>query len=68
MKAIKNFFNPIKQAAHFGERVYRKKEIKDFLILVTKRLGLGLLPLIIISLLIFLGVELLPGDLASVYR
>lgn len=33
--------------------------------LVVKRLGLGLLTLFIISILIFLGVEALPGDLAQ---
>ncbi|UCD90732.1 MAG: ABC transporter permease, partial [Desulfobacterales bacterium] len=33
--------------------------------MVAKRLALGLLTLIIISLLIFLGVELLPGDVAE---
>lgn len=35
------------------------------LIMVAQRLGLGLLTLFIISLIIFLGVELLPGDLAQ---
>ncbi|UCD90405.1 MAG: ABC transporter permease, partial [Desulfobacterales bacterium] len=33
--------------------------------MVAKRLALGFLTLIIISLLIFLGVELLPGDVAE---
>ena len=33
--------------------------------MVAKRMELGLLTLIIISLLIFLGVELLPGDVAE---
>jgi peptide/nickel transport system permease protein len=33
--------------------------------LVTKRVALGLLTLVVISLLIFLGVELLPGDVAQ---
>ena len=33
--------------------------------LVAKRLGFGVLTLIVISLLIFLGVEALPGDLAE---
>lgn len=33
--------------------------------LVAKRLGLGLVTLFIISLLIFVGVEMLPGDLAE---
>lgn len=33
--------------------------------MVAKRMALGLLTLIIISLLIFLGVELLPGDVAE---
>ena len=33
--------------------------------MVAKRVVLGLLTLIIISLLIFLGVELLPGDVAE---
>ena len=33
--------------------------------MVVKRIALGLLTLIIISLLIFLGVELLPGDVAE---
>jgi len=33
--------------------------------MVAQRLGLGLLTLFIVSLIIFLGVELLPGDLAE---
>jgi len=33
--------------------------------MILKRLGLGLLTLIVVSLLIFLGVEALPGDLAE---
>lgn len=33
--------------------------------MVAKRLGLGLITLFVVSLLIFLGVELLPGDLAQ---
>ena len=33
--------------------------------MVAKRIALGLLTLIVISLLIFLGVELLPGDVAE---
>jgi peptide/nickel transport system permease protein len=33
--------------------------------IVIKRLGLGLLTIIVISLLIFLGVEALPGDVAT---
>jgi len=33
--------------------------------IVAKRLALGLLTLVIVSLLIFLGVELLPGDVAE---
>jgi peptide/nickel transport system permease protein len=34
-------------------------------VMVLKRVGLGLLTLIVISVLIFVGVELLPGDLAE---
>ncbi len=34
-------------------------------IMVAQRLGLGLLTLFVVSLIIFLGVELLPGDLAQ---
>ena len=33
--------------------------------MVAQRLGLGLLTLLVVSLIIFLGVELLPGDLAE---
>ena len=33
--------------------------------MVLKRLGLGFLTLIVISILIFVGVEALPGDLAE---
>jgi peptide/nickel transport system permease protein len=33
--------------------------------MVAQRLGLGLLTLLVVSLIIFLGVELLPGDLAQ---
>ena len=35
------------------------------LTMVAQRLGLGLLSLFVVSLIIFLGVELLPGDLAQ---
>jgi peptide/nickel transport system permease protein len=35
------------------------------LTMVAQRLGLGLLTLFVVSLIIFLGVELLPGDLAE---
>ena len=37
----------------------------DITALVAKRLGLGLLTLFVISFLIFVGIELLPGDLAE---
>ena len=37
----------------------------DILRLVGKRLGLGLLTLLVVSVLIFFAVELLPGDLAE---
>lgn len=37
----------------------------NILKLVSKRIALGLLTIIVISVLIFLGVEALPGDLAS---
>ena len=33
--------------------------------IVVKRLGLGFLTIIVISVLIFLGVEALPGDVAT---
>ena len=33
--------------------------------MVVKRLALGLVTLTVVSLIIFLGVELLPGDLAE---
>jgi peptide/nickel transport system permease protein len=33
--------------------------------MVAQRLALGLLTLFVVSLIIFLGVELLPGDLAE---
>ena len=39
--------------------------MKDILSLIAKRLGLGLLTMIVISLLIFVGIEALPGDLAT---
>ena len=35
------------------------------LVMVAQRLGLGLLTLLVVSLIIFLGVELLPGDLCQ---
>ena len=35
------------------------------LVMIAQRLGLGLLTLFVVSLIIFLGVELLPGDLAE---
>ena len=39
--------------------------MKDILAMVAKRLGLGILTIIVISLLIFVGIEALPGDLAT---
>jgi len=39
--------------------------MKDIITMVTKRLALGILTIIVISLLIFVGVEALPGDLAT---
>lgn len=39
--------------------------MKDILTMVLKRLALGVLTIIVISLLIFVGVEALPGDLAT---
>ena len=39
--------------------------MNDVLLLVLKRLGLGLVTLLVISILIFFAVELLPGDLAE---
>lgn len=37
----------------------------DILTIVTKRLGLGLITLLVISIIIFFAVELLPGDIAQ---
>ena len=39
--------------------------MNKILMMVAQRLGLGLLTLFVVSLIIFLGVELLPGDLAE---
>ncbi|TNE40451.1 MAG: ABC transporter permease [Alphaproteobacteria bacterium] len=39
--------------------------MQDILKMIAQRLGLGLIVLFIVSLIIFLGVELLPGDLAQ---
>jgi len=39
--------------------------MKDIITMVAKRLGLGFLTVIVISVLIFVGVEALPGDLAT---
>ncbi|MHA3914418.1 ABC transporter permease [Halovulum sp. GXIMD14793] len=39
--------------------------MEDVLTLITKRLGLGLLTLLVISVLIFFAVEALPGDIAE---
>ena len=39
--------------------------MKNLAIMIIKRLGLGVLTLILLSLLIFLSVEALPGDLAQ---
>ena len=39
--------------------------MKDIIKLVTKRLALGFVTIIVISVLIFVGVEALPGDLAE---
>ena len=40
--------------------------MNKLLIMVAQRLGLGLLTLVVVSLIIFLAVEALPGDLAEV--
>ena len=39
--------------------------MKDILTMVAKRLGLGILTMIVISAILFLGMEALPGDLAE---
>ena len=39
--------------------------MRDIFALVAKRIGLGLLTIIVISILVFVGVEALPGDLAT---
>jgi len=39
--------------------------MKGIVSLVVKRLALGLITIIVISVLIFVGVEALPGDLAE---
>jgi peptide/nickel transport system permease protein len=39
--------------------------MKDIITMVAKRLGLGVLTMFVISVLIFVGVEALPGDLAE---
>ncbi|MBW2635854.1 MAG: ABC transporter permease, partial [Deltaproteobacteria bacterium] len=39
--------------------------MKGIVSLVAKRLALGLVTIIVISILIFVGVEALPGDLAE---
>jgi len=39
--------------------------MKKILLMVLQRFGLGLLTLFVVSLIIFLGVELLPGDIAQ---
>jgi peptide/nickel transport system permease protein len=39
--------------------------MNPILVLILKRLGLGVLTLLVISVLIFIGIELLPGDLAE---
>ena len=39
--------------------------MKDILTMVAKRLGLGILTMFVISAILFLGMEALPGDLAE---
>jgi peptide/nickel transport system permease protein len=39
--------------------------MNPILVLILKRIGLGALTLLVISVLIFVGIELLPGDLAE---
>jgi len=39
--------------------------MKDIAIMVGKRFGLGLVTIVVISVLIFMGVEALPGDVAT---
>jgi len=42
-----------------------RENMKDIITMIAKRLGLGLLTLFVISVLIFVGVDALPGDLAQ---
>ena len=37
----------------------------DILSIISKRLGLGLITLLVISIIIFFAVEMLPGDVAQ---
>jgi peptide/nickel transport system permease protein len=39
--------------------------MKDIITMVAKRLGLGILTIFVVSVIIFVGVEALPGDLAT---
>ena len=39
--------------------------MKEIIIMIAKRLGLGLMTMAVISILIFVGVDALPGDLAE---
>jgi len=39
--------------------------MKNIILLIAKRLALGFMTIIVISILIFIGVEALPGDLAE---
>jgi peptide/nickel transport system permease protein len=49
----------------YGFERGRGKYMGKVLTLIVQRLGLGLLTLFAVSLIIFLGVELLPGDIAT---
>jgi len=42
-----------------------EKKMKDILKMVLQRLGLGAITLLVVSMIISIGVELLPGDLAQ---
>ncbi len=39
--------------------------MSKIVVMVAQRLGLGLLTLFVVSLIIFLGVKLLPGDICQ---
>lgn len=54
-----------RHGAEDSQAIEGERTLHPIIIMVAQRLGLGVLTLFVVSLIIFLGVELLPGDIAQ---